>query len=175
MNVSIMSVVNAWKKEEGLHICYIYYTKEYIETTISFVISGIRNGEIVLLVENERNMLQIMKELDKKLSKKQLDNIHFINNFDFYWSNGDLHPQTISFYFSKLIDPLLKTGTFVRTWANIEWGNENEVSCKIEEFEKTADSLVKRNKILSVCAYDRSKVLYKWETTLTNCHNITIT
>lgn len=175
MNGSLMSVVNEWKNERGSHICYIFNTKKYIETVVSFIISGIKNENLVLLVENERNILLIKKEIKKQLSKAQLVNVHFINNFDFYWYKGDFHPQTISLYFSQIIDPLLTTGKFVRTWAHVEWDDEKEVNDKIEEFEKLADSLVNKKKILSVCAYDASKTPDRWERILIKCHNVTVT
>ncbi len=175
MNGSLMSVVQEWKKERGSHICYVFNTKKYIETLVLFIISGIKNEDLVLLVENERNILLIKKELKKQLSKAQLVNVHFINNFDFYWYSGDFHPQTISQYFSQIIDPFLKSGKFVRTWAHVEWDDEKELNDKIEEFEKLADRLVNKKKILSVCAYDSSKIPDRWVSILIKCHNETVT
>lgn len=175
MNGSLMSVVKEWTKERGQHICYIFNKKKYIETVVSYIISGIKNEELVLLVENERNILLIEKEIKKQLSKAQLANVHFINNFDFYWYNGNFHPQTISLYFSQIIDPFLSTGKFVRTWAHVEWDDEKEVNEKIEEFEKLADSLVNKKKILSVCAYDSNKIPDRWVRILIECHNVTVT
>lgn len=174
MNISLMAVVNEWRKQEGLHICYIFNINNYIETVISFIISGIKNEEQVLLVENERNILHIKKEIHKLLSKEELGNVHFLNNFDFYWSNGDFHPQTISLHFSKIINPLSTTGTFLRTWAHVEWGDEEELNEKIEEFEKVADKIVNEKKILSVCAYNRSEIPLTWEPILMKSHNVTI-
>ncbi|MFC0476265.1 MEDS domain-containing protein [Robertmurraya beringensis] len=114
MNGSLMSVVKEWNKERGWHICYIFNTKKYIETVVSFIISGIKNEELVL-------------------------------------------------------------GKFVRTWAHVEWDDEKEVNDKIEEFEKLAESLVDKKKILSVCAYDSSKIPDRWVRILIECHNVTVT
>jgi len=175
MSGSLMSVVNAWKKEEALHICYLYNTQEYIETIVTFIVSGIRKNELVLVVENERNMFQIKQEISEQLSDEQLVNVHFINNFDFYWSNGDFHPQTIFRYFTELIDPFLKSGTLVRTWANIEWGDVEEVNDKIEELEKIADNVVQGKNKLSICAYNARKIPHTWKPILANSHCMIIT
>lgn len=175
MNVSLLSVVNDWNRKKGIHICYLFKTKKYIETVVSFIISGIKNEELVLLVENERNMIPIKKEIQKQFTKEQLVNFHIISNFDFYWLNGDFHPQTISEYFSKVIDPLLAKGTFVRTWAHVEWGDEKEATIKIKELENGKENLDNEKDILSVSAYDRSKIPCTWGSMLIKCHNVTIT
>lgn len=171
MNVSLMSVVNKWKKEEGLHICYLFNRKKYIESVVSYIISGIRNEEMVVLVENDRNILHIKNEIDKQLSDAQLVHFHYINNYDFYWSTGDFHTQTILHYFSQIINPLLETRKPIRTWAHVEWGDEKEVNDKIEDYEKIAHTLIKEKEILSVCAYDISKAPSHWQPILANCHS----
>jgi hypothetical protein len=94
-----------------------------------------------------------MKELKKQLSKKQLDHVHFICNFDFYCSNGDFHPPTV-FHYSKYIQPFLEKGVNISTWGLVEWRDDYEINKKIEEYEKQVDFFVKEKGIISVRAYD---------------------
>lgn len=173
MNRYLQPVIDELKKANGGHICYLYDNPtEYIETVISFIVLGITQGEHVVLIENDRNMLHINKKLDKQLSKEQRKNLHIINNFDFYWANGDFHPHTITRYFSKKMDSLITNNAPVRTWGHIEWGDPDDLSDKLEEFEKIADCVVNEQGLISVCAYDANKTPSTWKSLLINSHGV---
>ncbi|RTR34036.1 3-ketoacyl-ACP reductase [Robertmurraya yapensis] len=175
MNSFMEPTIEELKKEHGGHICYIYenHTK-YIETVVAFIVSGIKQGEHVILIENERNMIQIYEQLDTHLNQLQRENLHTINNFDFYWANEDFHPRTISNYFSKKVDSFTPNGESVRTWGHVEWGDPKSLNDKLEEYEKIADCLIHEKGIISVCAYDANKIPATWTSLLINCHGVTL-
>ncbi len=74
-------------------------------------------------MENDRNFLQIDNEIRKLLDNEELKRVHFANNFDFYYSNGDFNPETVFNFFLKNIQPYLESGAKIFTWGLVEWGN----------------------------------------------------
>lgn len=76
-----------------------------------------------------------------------------MNNFEYYLSNGDFNTKTILNHFKHHNDQLRKDNTSVRTWAHVEWASSEPDVELLKEFESTADSFVKENGLLSVCAY----------------------
>ncbi|MBM7693704.1 hypothetical protein JOC77_003148 [Peribacillus deserti] len=163
-------------RPNGGHIFYHYNNKEnYIHNVVSFIVTGIKNGDHILLAENDRHMLDINKKLQKELSKGQLENLHFINNYDFYYSNGNFHPHTIVNYFLKNIEPFIEKGASLCSWGLIEWGEDKEINDDVVEYEKQVDSLVKEKGITSVCAYDSKRTSDSLKELLMRCHGVMLT
>jgi hypothetical protein len=176
MSNFLVELVKDLKKSNGGHIFYHYNNVEnYINHVVSYIVTGIKNGDHILLIENDRNIIHINKLLEKQLRKEQLSKVHFINNFDFYYSNGDFHPHTILNYFSKNIEPFLETGASICTWGLIEWGDDKEISNKIEEYETQVDKLVNEKGLLSVCAYDANRTSNSLKEALMRCHGVMMT
>lgn len=176
MNSFLESEINELKKDNGGHICYIYEEHTmYIETAVSFIVEGIKHDEHVILIDNERNLIQISEQLDSVLSKIQREQFHTINNFDFYWENEDFHPHTILNYFTKKVDSSVPNGKSVRTWGHVEWGDSEILNEKLEEYEKIADCLVHEQGMISVCAYDANKIPVTWKSLLIKSHGVTLT
>ncbi|WP_255472982.1 MEDS domain-containing protein [Planomicrobium sp. CPCC 101079] len=101
--------------------------------------------------------------------------MHFLNNFAFYWQNGNFHPPTILAYFSDIVTPFLETGVSFRTWGHIEWGDEQEIIHDLIEFEKGIEQKMPETKAISVCAYDDGRLSELLRTMLINCHNFLMT
>lgn len=176
MNEPIVEVIKDLKKVNRGHICYFYNSEtNYINNVVSFIVTGIRNGDYILLVENDRNMLCINKKLQKELSKKELTYLHFINNYDFYYFNKNFHPKTIVNHFLKNTEPFLKEGASVCTWGLIEWGEDEEIHRCIEEYEKEVDKITDEKGIISVCAYDVGRTPDSLKALLMKCHGIMLT
>lgn len=172
----LVELIKDLKKTNGGHIFYPYKSIEsYLQNAVSYIVTGVNNGDQVLFVENERNLHHINKELEKHLSKGQLDNVHFMNNFDFYFSNGDFHPETVFNYFSTHIEPFVEKDAAICTWGLIEWGDVKEYISKIEEYERKIDKVINENGIISVCAYDFSRTPEDLKEKLMKFHGIMIT
>lgn len=161
---------------EGAHI--FYYVNElerYIDNAVSFIIAGIEQGDQVLFVENERLFPKILERVEELVDKEQLKNIHCVNNFTFYWRNGNFHPPTILAHFFDLIGPFMNGKLSCRTWGHIEWRDEMEITKDIEEYECGINQLIPDIKAISVCAYDADRVSDSLKQTLLNCHGFLMT
>lgn len=169
----IQDIVQATK---GAHI--FYYVNElerYIDNAVAYIIAGIEQGEQVLFVENERLYPKILKRAEELVSKEQLQNVHYVNNFTFYWRNGNFYPPTILAYFSDLISPFTEEELAFRTWGHIEWRDEAEITKEIKEYECGIDQLIPETKTISVCAYDAARVSDSLKEVLMNCHGFLMT
>lgn len=164
------------KLSKGDHV--FYYAEDsdrYIANAVSFIKDGIEQGDQVLFVENERSYPKIVEHLELLFTKEQLKNFHYINNFTFYWRNGNFHPPTILEYFSTLIDPFLEKEMSFRTWGHIEWRGDVEISKSIEEYESAVEQLVPEMNVISVCAYDAARLSSPLKELLLNCHSLFMT
>ncbi|WP_182917207.1 MEDS domain-containing protein [Bacillus sp. PK3_68] len=176
MKNSIIEVIKDLKKVKRGHICYFYSNEiTYINNVVSFIATGIRNGDHILLVENDRNILLINKRLEKVLSKKEWTFLHVMNNYDFYYFNKNFNPHTIVNHFLENIEPFLKEGASICTWGLIEWGEDKEIHQCIEEYEKEVDKITNEKGIISVCAYNAGRTPDSLKELLIKCHGITLT
>ncbi|WP_409293180.1 MEDS domain-containing protein [Peribacillus sp. SCS-37] len=112
------------------------------------------------------NILAYVKKED------YLRKIHFKNNFDFYFQQGDFHIPSIIEDFRQTVQSITAGGTnTIRTWAHVEWGNEQEIMEKITDYEKKADKLVQEDGLLSICAYHSIRTPASMQDVLENCHD----
>lgn len=141
------------KQETGGHILYFFQDEEtYVQNAVSYIRSGIEQGDHVLFVENDRILLSIRKKLSS-LTEDQARKVHFMNNFDFYIREGNFHPDTLVSNFSESVDFHLNQNSTIRTWGHVEWGDE---ACIIEdtiEFEQKVHEKISANHLITVCAY----------------------
>jgi hypothetical protein len=145
--------------QSGQHILYTYRDSQcYIENAVSFILSGIQHGNDVLVIENDRLVQLIDEKVKFQLPKGQLSQIKYVNNFDFYFSNGNFHAPTIISSFADILEPSNKDRKTISTWAHVEWGSLQEISCKIMDFEKRANQTVQLMNTTSVCAYDVNRL-----------------
>ncbi|PLT28880.1 MEDS domain-containing protein [Peribacillus deserti] len=162
--------------ETGAHIFYSFDNIDrYIQNACTFISESIRNQQPVLLLENDRLFPLIYKELKYKWSNEELDKLSHINNFDFYCSNGEFHPQTMVRYFFNKIKPLRDGNIPIRTWAHVEWGIQEEITKLIMEFEELADPSVSNMNLVSVCAYDSSELTGLMKRSLLKSHGYYMT
>jgi hypothetical protein len=176
MDNFLARLVNDLKEAKQGHIYYHYNDiDKYLQNAITFIVTVITYGSHVMLVENDRNILYIEENLKKQLTEEQLKNLHIINNFDFYYSNGDFHAETIFSYFKTNIEPLLNLNVSICTWGLIEWSDENDITSDIEQYEKDLDTFVNEKGLISVCAYDGNRTSQRLKDILMRCHRIMLT
>ncbi|KKB33302.1 MEDS domain-containing protein [Bacillus thermotolerans] len=151
------------------------HTEQYLDNAISYILSGIEQGEHVIFIESERNILLLSKRLECLLTPDQLGRIHYHNNFEFYWSTGDSHTASIVSYFKDILEPFLSENVPVRTWAHVEWGQETNIEEKIIGFEQVADENVRAMNMLSVRAYHSARLTDSLKESLLLYHSHLIT
>lgn len=151
MKVTIQQLIDT---KRNLHILYSYEEMDhYIETAATFIEDGIRAGEHVVLIDNERVYLLIQRALQNRLTEEQLTLLRFINNFHFYYSTGSYHPQTIEKYLVETVTPYVEQKLVFRAWAHVEWSTMEGPLHIIKDLEKFVDDAVNTLSFPLICAY----------------------
>ncbi|MGD6819130.1 MEDS domain-containing protein [Metabacillus sp. 84] len=176
MNHSLMDIKKDIDQYKSGHILFLFDDADiYIKAASAYILSGVEQGDQIIVIENERMAVLLEKQLKGILTKKQLANVHFLNNFDFYYSNGNFHTPTIVAYFLKVVQPLIDANQRFRTWAHIEWGEIGDIKYEIDDYEKNSEVTVNAMKLLSVCAYNKERLPAKIKTSLLNSHRYLMT
>ena len=148
-----------FEDQRNVHVLYSFTEQEnYMNQVLDFIETGIAAGDYVILIENSRLYPIIQKELVTRLSRGQLEFLHYVNSFDFYCSSGSYHPPAIRAYFSKMIEPYLENKLTFRSWAHVEWASMEEPLHLIEDFEKIIDEAVNELSFPLICAYEGNRM-----------------
>ncbi|BAQ10856.1 hypothetical protein OXB_2385 [Bacillus sp. OxB-1] len=114
-------------QNRNLHILYQYSDEEeYKRQSLTYIAEGIAAGEQIIFIENERFTSLLQRELRSRLSKEELDAIHFINSLYFYQSSGSYKPSAIKQYYMEIVCPYLHNDILFRSWAHVEWSSVGE-------------------------------------------------
>jgi MEDS: MEthanogen/methylotroph, DcmR Sensory domain len=160
-----------FEDQKNVHVLYSYNEMEnYIKQVLSYIQDGIMAGDYVILVENDRIYPIIHKELSTRLTKEQMELLHFVNNFDFYCSSGSYHPPAIEEYFNKTVQSYVENKISFRSWAHVEWATLEEPLHIIEEFERTVDEAVNQLSFPLICAYKGERMPDYLKTILLETH-----
>lgn len=109
------------KDQKNVHILYSYDgMRNYIEQAVRYIEEGVLSGDYVILIENDRIYKILHTELKKRLTAVQMELVHWVNNFDFYYSSGSYHPPAITEYFEKTVQPYVENEISFRSWAHVE-------------------------------------------------------
>ena len=117
----------------------------------------------------------IKKKIPSIVKVTDSDKIHHINNYDFYYSSGDFHPASINKYFAAIVSPYVENNIPIRTWAHVEWGDQQEITRMIKEFETEAHRSVSEKKTISVCAYESDRITPEIKNSLIKSHGYYMT
>jgi PAS domain S-box-containing protein len=158
------------------HILYIYDAMEsYIENAVSYILSGIEHGNHLLLIDNKIMYERIYTCLQGLITEEKLKYIHYVNNYEYYHSNGDFHFESIINHLNEVFKPLDDKNISVRTWAHVEWEEQNQNLSKISRFENKADQFVNSSELISVCAYDGNRIPATFQIKLLRNHEFFMT
>lgn len=145
----------------GAHIMYTSSDMEkYIENAVSFLSTGLRLGHGVVFIDEITTYEQVRKRLiEKGIQPAEVDRIIFAENAEFYRSHDIFNIQRVVSTFSTLIDPFIRSGIPLRTWAKVVWKEEQHcLHENLSNFEREADAFVSKVNSFSICAYDGSKL-----------------
>lgn len=157
------------------HGLYFFENQDhYVTRVVDFVISGVERDEYSIIVENDRLIPLITKRLMESVDESSLEKVKFVNNYDFYYAKGDFSVNSIFDFLPNLIGGYPKHDLVVRSWAHVEWRDEQQINRKLLVSEQEADNIVTETELLSVCAYDSERVSKELEEGLLNCHNFVI-
>ncbi|WP_179884756.1 MEDS domain-containing protein [Bacillus sp. AFS015802] len=156
---------------ESTHVLYSYRDRNrYLENALAYILQGIEAGDSIVLIENERNLNVLLKQLKGHLTDSQIEKLHVISNFDFYQSSGSYHPPAIYEQLTKTITPYLENDISFRSWTNVEWGSLEDPVSIIEWFETETDRVIHEYNLTIVCAYDSEKMPDRLEEGLKKNH-----
>lgn len=176
MNEKIANLAKTLTATGKGHIFYSSNSLEdYIRNAVSFIVCGIQQGDYVLFVENSRIFPMIQKHLKERLTEEEQSALHYINNFDFYWRNGNFHPPTILAYLDEVMAAGNGTKRNVRTWGHVEWSDSQDIEREIAVYENELDRMVLHNEAISVCAYNAERISEELKNKLLSCHGYLMT
>ncbi|MDO7905954.1 PAS domain S-box protein [Paenibacillus sp. JX-17] len=176
MEAKTIDLNDLMKISNGGHILYIYDTQDhYIANAVSYAAQGIRQGQQVLLVDSEEHYAGILALLRGMLTEDQLSGIHYVDHYAYYSAHGDFKFDRILGHFKEQVSLLQDKGLSVRTWCNVVWREQNEITCKILEMEGLADLEVHLQGLVSVCAYDGSTITASLQNRLFRNHDYFMT
>lgn len=148
-----------FKDKRSVHVLYAYNELDkYIEQAVSYIEDAVMAEEYVIFIENEPLFRLINKELSSRLAEDQMEFVHWVNNFDFYYSSGNYHPPAILDYFNKMVEPYIENGISFRSWAHVEWASMKDPLHIIEDFERIVDEAVNTLYFPLICAYEGLKM-----------------
>lgn len=160
----------------GGHIVYLYEDADrYFDNAAAYVTSGVHHGHQILFIDSEIWYRRLLLKLETLLTAEQLESVHYIDSYEFYRLYGDFHCHSITQHFEAILQPYLERGDSVRTWAHVEWAEQDDIPAKIEGFERTADCCVIDNGILSVCAYGARNISASLQLSLLRNHEYMMT
>ena len=175
MTEEFTKLIHDFQLKGGL-ILYCFNDEEsYMENEADYIISGVKQGAHVLVIENDRIFPHVYKKIHKQLSDVEMENVHYINNFDFYCFQGNFHHQTMAEHFLNSIEEYRKESVKLQTWGHVDWGTGDPDKKVIGEYEKLIDPLIMDRKLISVCAYDASRLPIDLQQILLKCHSAYMT
>ena len=164
-------MIQLLEDRKNVHVLYSYNEVEYyIKQVLGFIEDGIASGDFVILIENSRLYPIIHREMSTRLTKEQMEFLHFVNSMDFYRSSGSYHPPAIAEYFNKTVQPYVENEISFRSWAHVEWATMEEPLHLIEDFEKIVDEAVNEFSFPLICAYEGKRMPDYLKTILMETH-----
>ncbi|MGM0750716.1 MAG: MEDS domain-containing protein [Bacillota bacterium] len=161
--------------EKG-HVFYQFQAEEaYLNNLMLFIRSGLENNQHMLIIESMRNINKVKNRINRIFSVEQRSSIYLVDNFDYYFLNGDFNTQNILNHFKKDIATIKNLNTSIRTWANVEWTSTEPDAEVLKKFESIADDYVLQEGLLSVCAYSKNVLSDALINTLEQVHMYVMT
>ncbi|WP_234414411.1 ATP-binding protein [Paenibacillus sp. CAA11] len=162
------------------HILYVYDEIDYyVDNAVIYISTGIEQGHHLILIDNPSAYERIYYKLLNQWSEQVInERISYLDNRLYYHQNGNFHSGQIIKNFKDIINGFKEQKTPIRTWAHVEWDEEDSdmnIAQKLEEFERKADAAVREEGVVSVCAYDGHALNASLQNTLLRTHEYLMT
>ena len=95
--------------------------------------------------------------------------------YQFYGLYGDFHCESIVNHFSKIVKRFQDQHIPIRTWAHVEWKEQEDIFSKLVNYENVADQIVSSAGTISVCAYDGQQISASLQNHLLRNHEYLMT
>ncbi|RZT23296.1 MEDS domain-containing protein [Fictibacillus sp. BK138] len=158
------------------HLLYAFKSMDnYMKTVVGYILDGVAKDQSIILIENEKYLPYVMKELKIHLTDNELEKIYLVNNFDFYFSTGSYHPPAILGHIEKMYKPLMDQKKSIRTWTHVEWSTIEGPLDIVEELEKVVDKLSADMGLTIMCAYEEDGMPESLKLSLLRTHKFLLT
>ncbi|MCR8847487.1 MEDS domain-containing protein [Rossellomorea sp. SC111] len=173
--MEVLHDVNLGALQKG-HVFYPFQQQEaYIRNLMLFIQAGLKNNQHILIVESMKNITKVKNRMHRLYTEEQLSSISLVDNFDYYFLNGDFNTQHILRSFQKDLSIIKKINSSIRTWGHVEWVSKEPDAALLNEFESIADDYVLKEGMLSVCAYSKNSLSNALTETLEKVHQFVLT
>ncbi|MFD2045495.1 MEDS domain-containing protein [Ornithinibacillus salinisoli] len=158
------------------HILYFFESiTYYVENMLAYMKSGIDQGHHIIIIENPEIYKRAVKRINQLFSITEREYIHYVDNYSFYRCYGDFHINSIVDRFGNMLEPYLCENINVRTWAHVEWNDQVDITCTMDDYERVADCSVNKMGLMSICAYDATNANAALQTSLMRSHEFLMT
>ncbi len=158
------------------HVYYLFEDKDvYLENLISYVNTGIKNSQNVLIIESMKNIPKVNEALNKHFNSEEQSNIRIVNNFDYYFASGDFNTKAMLDHFAKDVVLFNEKNNSIRTWANVEWASDDPDAENLKIYEAIIDDFVLNKNMVSVCAYSFNSITPTFNRILEQVHSYVMT
>lgn len=158
------------------HILYIFEENErYLDNMMAYIKAGIERNHHLIIIENSNLYSEAEKRINELFSIEEKKCIHHIDNYTFYGCHGDFHIHSVVEHFGEVLAPFFDKKINIRTWAHVEWKEQEGIFSKIAEFEHLAEFSVNEMRLMSVCAYTASDVTASLQTKMMRSHEYLMT
>lgn len=169
-------LTNYLKLSSPAHILYFYEDMNgYMKNMLAYIKAGIERDHHILLIEKTDIYNRLDLEIKKLFSDEEKKCIHYIDNYTFYRCYGDFHIKSIVKHFGEILTPFFEKEINVRTWANVVWNKEEDMSTTLKTYEQVADSSINAMGLMSVCAYAGSELSASLQNSLMRTHEYLMT
>jgi hypothetical protein len=161
---------------KSAHLLYAFKSMDnYLNAAVRYILDGIEKEQSIILIENEKYLSYLMKELKNYLNTSEMEKIHIVDNFDFYFLSGSYHPPAILSHIEKMYKPLLDQNKSIRTWTHVEWSTIEGPLAIVEELEKVVDKLSADLGLTIMCAYEEEGMPESLKLSLLRTHKFILT
>lgn len=158
------------------HILYFYEDEDlYIDNMISYMKAGIERGHHLLIIENPKIYEKAVERMKTLLTPDEMEYIHYYDNQAFYDKHNCFQISKIVEHFSNALSPIFEKKLTARTWAHVDWLEQDHIEELLEEFEKEADYQVNNMGLISLCAYNAKDVPALLQTAMMKSHEFLMT
>ncbi|WP_129203100.1 MEDS domain-containing protein [Ammoniphilus sp. CFH 90114] len=164
------------KLSNAAHIFYLFEDRNlYLDNLIAYVKGGMERDHHLLIIENSDIYKEAAQRIDSLFSSEQKKRIHYLNNYLFYRQYGVFHTHKIIEHFGEMIHSFLNEKDSIRTWAHVEWNEQDDIIRILKEYEDLADCCVNDFGLMSVCAYNSSDLCASLQTNMMRSHKYLMT
>lgn len=153
-----VGIENLDKLNWGSHLCHFYKNQNEIETLLlNFIKKGLKKNDFCLIITSDPlKKEQVEKIINKKISGYNKNQIEIISYKNFYLEKNNFDKKDIVKKCKKYISKSLKNDfNGVRIFSNLGWLNKKYWK-DFNEYEKQITSLLKNQKVIAFCAYNKN-------------------